>query len=382
MSKLLKVGTLGMGNAGGNVAQAAANEGFSAVALNASTNDLDNLGDTVLKFPIGDGKGTGKNRDEAKAFLETQIGVLDDIKMQEFLNTNDVIIVCTSIGGGFGSGASIYLANKLKEKYPTKSIIPCGIFPFNAEGYTAQNHGIAWMQEMKENGEFSYLLYDNNRYSTRKAADAVSAINDEIVQFMKLLRGDYTLSDPNTGGIDQRDIMTLISVPGLIAGYVHEIEEADIENGSLVETMMKFIKEKSGIADLAKDNQIMASAFQYSLHDNFREYLPRIKQDVQEICGSHLSDYSNFHDAADDENTPDFISIIMSGLSDPTLRIDKMINRRDALAEDVLNRKTATSKLSQTTVSNPKLQLKANSFATGASPKKIPVPNSAAKSDK
>lgn len=379
MGELLKVGALGMGNAGGNVAQRAAEEGFKAVVLNASTDDLDKLSDKLLKFPIGDGRGTGKSRVEAKNFIESQIGVMDDVKMQEFINTTDVIVVPTSIGGGFGSGASPYLATELKKKYPSKCIIPCGIFPFNSEGYTAQDHGVAWMKEIKEPGVFPYMLYDNNKYSSMKTADAVNAINDEIVQFMRLLRGDYTLTDI-TGGIDQRDIMTCISQPGLLAGFVCTIEEADIDNGSLVQTLMRFMKEKSGLADLATDKQIMASAFQYSLHDNFREYLPRIKSDVQEICGSHLSDYSNFHDADDDDETQDFISIIMSGLSDPTLRIDKMINRRDALADDILTRKTASSKLANASTGDSRLQLSAASFATGASPKKIPVPN--AKSDK
>ena len=380
MGELLKVGALGMGNAGGNVAQAAAEQGFDAVALNASTNDLDNLSDKVAKFPIGDGRGTGKSRDDAKAFLEPQLGILEDIKMQNFIHTNDVIIIPTSIGGGFGSGASPLLATKLSEKYPDKCIIPCGIFPFDSEGYTAQDHGVEWLKEVKESGKFRYMLYDNNRFANLKAAEATTLINNEIVDFMRILRGDFTLLDI-TGGIDQRDIMTCISPAGRIAGYVCAIEEADIDNGSIVQTIMRMIKEKSGLADLATDKQILASAFQYSLHDNFREYLPQIKGDIQEICGSHLSDYSNFHDAADDENTPDYVCIIMSGLSDPTVRIDKMINRRDKLSNDILTRKTAQSKLGQATAGDSRLKLTSASFATGAaSNKKVPVPNGAKES--
>lgn len=374
MSDLLKVGALGMGNAGGNVAEQAVREGFKSVALNASTNDLDALSEAVTKFPIGDGRGTGKSRVEARSFMESQLGILDDIKMAEFVNTSDVIIVVSSIGGGFGSGAAPYLATELKTRYPSKCIIPCGVFPFDSEGYTAQDHGVQWLKEVKEPGIFSYLLYDNNRFSHMTPKDAVNSINNEIIDFMKILRGDYTLPDI-TGGIDQRDMMTLISPPGRIAGYVRSIEEADIINGSIVETMLKMIKDNSGLAELASDKQIMASAIQYSLHDNFREYLPQVKNDVQEICGSHLSDYSNFHNAADDEDVQDFVAIIMSGLSDPTLRIDKMINRRDKLAGDILNRKQAQSKLNQTTSGDPRLQLSAASFATGAVTKKVPVPN-------
>ena len=101
-------------------------------------------------------------------------------------------------------------------------------------------------------------------------------------------------------GIDERDMLTLSSVAGRQVGFVHEIEEADIENGSLVQTILNFIRDESGNAELAEDKQVLASAFQYSLHGNFAKYMPKIKADVQELCGSHLNDYTNFHDAADD----------------------------------------------------------------------------------
>lgn len=370
---LLKVGIVGMGNAGGNVAQAAFDEGFDALAINASTKDLDNLSDDILKFPIGDGKGTGKSRDEAKAFMESQIGILDDVKMQEFIATHDIIVVVSSIGGGFGSGASPYLVSKMQEKYPNTTITPCGIFPFNSEGYTAQDHGVQWLQEVMAM-ETRYWLYDNNKYANLRAADATKFINDEIVMFMKLYRGDFTLPDI-TGGIDERDMLTLSSVAGRQVGFVHEIEEADIENGSLVQTILNFIRDESGNAELAEDKQVLASAFQYSLHGNFAKYMPKIKADVQELCGSHLNDYTNFHDAADDEDGPNFISLIMSGCSEPTLRIDRMINQRDKLATDVTTRKAAQSKLMSTSAGDSKLKLTANSFASGMAPKRVPVPN-------
>ena len=142
-----------------------------------------------------------------------------------------------------------------------------------------------------------------------------------------------------------------------------------------VQTILNFIRDESGNAELAEDKQVLASAFQYSLHGNFAKYLPKIKADVQELCGSHLNDYTNFHDAADDEDGPNFISLIMSGCSEPTLRIDRMINQRDKLATDVTTRKAAQSKLMSTSAGDSKLKLTANSFASGMTPKRVPVPN-------
>lgn len=372
---LLKVGVLGLGNGGGNVADFAAAEGFDAVAINAATRDLDRLQNNVTKFPIGDGKGTGKSRSEAKAFLNNHIGILEDIKMVEFINSHDVLCVVSSTGGGFGSGASIELAKKIHEKYPAKCIIPVGIFPFDDEGYTAHEHSVEWLLELKECEEFGYMYYDNNRFSSRTPEEVCDLINCEIVTAFKIFRGDYTLED-RTGGIDERDMLTTLSVPGRIVAYLALIEESDIIEDSLVKTILTVIKEESGNAELVNDKQIMASAFQYCLHNNFRTYVPQIKNDLQEICGEHLNDYSNYATLADDDDeTLDCVSLVMAGLSDPTLRIDRIINKRDKMANDITTRKQAQSKLAQAEVGNSKLQLGAKSFATNApTPRKVPVP--------
>ena len=377
MSNLLTVGCLGLGNGGGNVADLAAREGFLAVAVNGSTEDLDRLENDVVKFPVGDGKGTGKDREKAKDFLSAHIGIIDDAKMQEFLGKTDMVFLVTSTGGGFGSGASIIMAEKIVEKYPDKVVVPVGIFPFDQEGYTAQEHSVEWMKELKDGNEFAYMYYDNNRFSHLTPKECCQRINEEILMAMKLFRGDY-IKDDHTGGIDQRDMLTVPSVPGRIVAYLATLEEADIVDNSLVKTVLEEIKDNSGNAELADDHQIIASAVQYSLHPQFRKYVPQIKEDMQEMAGSHLNDYANYHDADDDEEGEDYVAIIMSGLSDPVLRIDRMINKRDKMADDILSRKAATSKLDKAAAGDSRLKIGAKSFASGVAPKKVPVPNAGA----
>lgn len=375
-NQLLKVGVLGLGNGGGNVADLAAEHGFMAVAVNGSTKDLDRLSNNVWKFPVGDGKGTGKNREEAQAFLTAHIGILEDAKFVEFLTSNDVIVIVTSTGGGFGSGASIIMYNEIHKTYPNKCVILCGIYPFDSEGYTAQEHSVEWMKEVKAIDDMSYMYYDNNRFAKYPPNIVCDKINNEILDALRIFRGDFTLED-RTGGVDERDALTALSVPRRIVAYYRDIEEADIVDGSLVKTMMESIKEDSGNAELADDKDIMASIFQYCLRSQFMKYVPDIKNDMQEIVGNHLSDYANYHNIDDDDNeTRDGVAIILTGLSDPTLRIDRMINRRDKMANDIMTRKSASSKLDNTSVGNDKLKLGAKSFATGATgPKKVSVVN-------
>ena len=377
MSELLSVGCLGLGNGGGNVADLAAGNGFLAVAVNGSTEDLDRLQNNVTKFPVGDGKGTGKDRNKAKDFLTAHIGIIDDAKMQEFLGKTDIVFLVTSTGGGFGSGASIMMAQKILEKYPDKAIVPVGIFPFDTEGYTAQEHSVEWMKELKESGDFAYMYYDNNRFSHLTPKECCDRINEEILEAMKIFRGDYIQED-HTGGIDQRDMITNASIPGRIVAFRSVLEEADIIDNSLVKTVLEDIREKSGNAELAEDHQITASAVQYSLHPQFQKYVPGIKSDMQTMAGSHLNDYSNYHDAEYDEDREDYVAIVMAGLSDPVLRIDRMINRRDKMAEEILTRRAATSKLDNASVGDNRLRIGSKSFASGVVPKKVPVPNTGA----
>lgn len=374
MSKLLTVGALGLGNGGGNVADLAAQDGFPAVAVNGSIKDLDRLQNNVTKFPVGDGKGTGKDREGAKEFLNSHIGIIDDAKMQEFLGKTDIVFVISSTGGGFGSGASIMMANKIRERYPDKAIVPVGIYPFDSEGYTAQEHSIEWMKELKESGGFAYMYYDNNRFADLPPKEVCDKINEEVLLAMKIFRGDFIKED-RTGGMDERDMIKLPSVPGRIATFFTTLEESDIIDGSLVKTVLEKLKEESGNAELAEDKEIMASAVQYSLHSQFQKYVPGIKNDMQNMLGIHLNDYSNYHDMADDEEGNDYVAVIMSGLSDPTLRIDRMINRRDKMATDILSRKAATSKLDAAQVGDSRLKIGSKAFATGAMPKKVPVPS-------
>lgn len=374
MSDLLTVGCLGLGNGGGNVADIAARDGFLAVAVNGSTEDLDRLQNNVTKFPVGDGKGTGKDRDKAKEFLTAHMGIIDDAKMQEFLGKSDIVFLVTSTGGGFGSGASIMMAQKIVEKYPDKAVVPVGIFPFDQEGYTAQEHSVEWLKELKDGNSFAYMYYDNNRFSNLTPKECCDKINEEILEAMKFFRGDYIKED-HTGGIDQRDMITNASIPGRIVAFRAVLEEADIIDNSLVKTVLERIKEESGNAELVDDHQITASAVQYSLHSQFHKYVPGIKNDMQTMVGSHLNDYSNYHDADDDEDSEDYMVIVMAGLSDPALRIDRMINKRDKIAQEILNRKGATSKLETASVGDSRLKIGSKSFATGVAPKKVPVPN-------
>lgn len=372
--RLLNVAVIGTGNCGGQMADLASGEGFDAIAINASSDDLELLVNKVECFLVGDGNGTGKNRDNAKAYLSDHSNIFEDQRIIRFITGHDVIVIATSTGGGFGSGSSLELVKKLSEKHGDKLFIPAGVMPFNSEGYTAQLHGIEWEQEL-EDMQVPYILYDNDRFSGKPEQEVCRAVNMNFIRDLRIMRGDFVY-DSKIGGIDARDMLTTLSTPGrLVMGSLVNIDEEDIVDRSLISTVKKYIDEESAHADVVDDKQIMASAIMYCLPEEFDLYKGTIRSDLQNTYGEHISDYTNFTDITDD-NLPDAtpcIAIVLAGLTTCQTRIGKMVKRHDKLAQGILGRKAPESKVSKVDKSvSSKLKLGAKSFGgTPTTPNKV-----------
>ena len=216
---LINIGVIGMGNCGGQMADKACGElGIDAIAINASTKDLGMLqSDEIMAITIGDGKGTGKNRETAAEFLLNQITMLHDNAIEQFIEQHDAIFIVSSMGGGFGSGSSLVLADVLSKMTDGgKVIIPVGVMPFESEGYTAQDHAVDWMREVVYEMEMPYIIYDNSKFLATKGVEASQRlVNEEFVMNLRAIRGDFAFNT-TSGGIDNRDMLTAISVPGRI----------------------------------------------------------------------------------------------------------------------------------------------------------------------
>ena len=361
---LLNVGVIGMGNCGGQMADLAAGAGFDAIAINASSDDMSTLINKVECFLVGDGNGTGKSRLTAKEFLKDHNNIFKDQRMVEFIMRHDAIVITTSIGGGFGSGTSLEFTATLTADYPDKLFIPTGVLPFNSELYTAQNHSIGWVQELEELN-IPYILYDNDRYKGEKEKTACELVNMNFVKDLEIMRGDF-IYETRTGGIDPRDLLTVLSTPGrIVMGSMTGIDVDDLVDKSLIRTLAEYISNDSAHAELTDDKQILASATMYYLPDEFDLYKGSVRSDLQQMYGGHVSDYTNFADMFEDSQDPEpCIAVILAGLSSPQTRIARLVKRRERLAAEITSRKPAESKVHgiDTNSMDSKLTLGAKSF--------------------
>lgn len=338
---LLNVGVLGSGNFGGQIASLAVENGFPAIAINASDQDLKLLDERVIKFIVGDGKGTGKSADYAREFLLQHLSFVKDEVFEEFVMQNDVIVVAASAGGGFGANTAPVLTQILAEMYPEKLFVTLTVYPAEDETYTAQVNTQNYMRSIIE-ANVPYLVYDNDKFKKLSPTEAAKKVNQNIIEDLKVLRGDY-IAETNIGGIDARDLLTTLSTPGrMIIDMINPLEESNLVDNSIVNTIRQHMNETAHAA-LVDDKIIMASAVSYCVNRDLDKYTAAVKSELQNVFGVHVTDYRN--EAVNPEALDSYVCTILSGLNAPTTRIDRIIARKEDIDRQLNERQKAVSKL-------------------------------------
>ena len=357
----IKLSIFGSGMFGGAVVKAGAELGIPGAVMNASKDDIEALGlenyDNVSSFVVGDGKGTGKSRDIAKEFLLDHVTIFEDPKIDDLIQSSDLIIVAGSVGGGFGSGVVPTTVSILNEMYEgNKLFIPLTVLPDDGEAYTAQRHAENFLREILSQ-EVPYIMYDNNKFKELQPSVMFTSVIETIKKDLKVLRGDYITDEATGSNMDERDLLTTVSTPGrLIIGSIDPYD-ADTD-------VIKVVKEsidKSAHAELEDDKVIMASATMYNLsEDVLATYGSKIKPDVQTIFGDHITNYANEATYVGIGNQ--FVSVILAGCSAPNKRINQIVDLRKKKENIISSRKPSVNKLMTEADSGNGLKLGVKTF--------------------
>lgn len=244
----LKIGVIGIGNAGSQVALAAAKRGIQVFIMNTSIKDLDDsvVGKSIKAHQIGDGRGSGKDRDNAMALLKSNGAggikeIFDNPYFRQTVMPADIVFVTFSTAGGTGSGIGPKMAEMIHKAYPQKVVIPYGILPKNAESVMAQANAIACVDDITKIG-VPYILSDLSFYESESQENSFKKIGEYMVETMCVLRGDYMKMSAN-GMADERDTLTVISEPGYMTVHIKDkINEASLANKTLQGYLIDEIK--------------------------------------------------------------------------------------------------------------------------------------------
>lgn len=322
---MIKVGIIGVGNAGNQVAACAKKAGFKAIALNSSEKDLATVRDILTTVIIGDEKGAGKDRNTAKSFIKEAIQeVLTSHILDEVILDHDVVMIVSSTGGGTGSGMAPLLQAVLSNTYPEVQFIIVGIVPTLSESLASQRNSVEYLKEMKMTNP-TYMLVDNGKFEGQGTVSMFQRINLELVEDFKVIRGDYQISTPYAS-IDEKDSMKFYTTPGrLVIGRASGYREKDLDQKSIEQRIIDNVKNGHNV-ELETDRSVKRSGLIINLTPNLYSTMDTTMPEVVKAFGEPIEGFEHLAVA---DNLESSSIVLLAGLSFPDDRIVKTVQRID-----------------------------------------------------
>ena len=356
-------GIIGIGNAGNQIASLA-NEKLQmdAIAINSSERDLDTITNpNVIKKIIGDSKGAGKNRTEAKAFLKgSVIEMITSEDFVEFMKEKEYVIVVSSTGGGTGSGTAPVFEEILKQSNPNVNFILIAVLPTLSEALSTQVNTLEYLKELYEaSSDTTYMLYDNEKASHLPSYEMMDTINAAIVEDLRVLTGEYNYPT-KYASIDEKDMSVILTTSGrlMVAGVTKGLDEKTLDTKAIDDLVIDDFK-KNYHAEYNRDKVIMRMGIISVLDEDVNKLFDGELQKVQDTIGTPVETFN--HIAINEHpEVNNRIYVIAAGMTRADDRMKKITERIDAINAAQEKIKKANNALSGVDLDalNAKKQLK------------------------
>lgn len=329
---MLKVGIIGTGNAGNQVAAKAVSElKIQGIAINTSENDLGTIADSadLIKIAIGDSKGSGKNRAESKQFLKDDIvKILSDQSIKDMISSMDVVFVVGSAGGGTGSGINPMLSTILSQTFQSVNVIIIGILPQLSEALSTHANELEYLSELfNKVPDARYMIYDNDTVKGVGTREMMTSVNDSIVRDINIIRGAFN-TPTQFNSIDEKDGLTLISSKGrIVVASLYDIKEKDLDSVTIDDLLIEQLK-KNTHAEIERDLKVNRMGVICNLSDKLAKDFNTHVPGVQKFIGEPVEEFEHYV-INSDRNYPNNVFLIITGLSKINDRIVKINERID-----------------------------------------------------
>ena len=328
----LKIGYVGVGNAGCQVGIRVFGKGIGVFLVNTSFKDLRNeviphgIPSYLIEDKFGKSRGAGRSRDFAKN-LFADSSLVDDDTFDAFIADKDIVIVGASTAGGTGSGITPSLCYALSEKYPNKDITMLAILPRKNESMNCQFNTADCMEECRQL-EIPYIVYDLDK-SNETAEETYKNIGNLIAEHISILSGDMAAMS-EYGMIDERDLLTVAVEPGLmIIG-----KKTDIKPDGIQKTILDTIK-ASMTVDPQKDKFVKYFALFLEVPEEVADDLKTNNfNEIKDAYGDPWDIFVNYKVV--DKSMASF-GFIASGMSYPN---DRLAYCTDVVSEYAARRKS------------------------------------------
>ena len=335
---MLKIGVIGIGNTGNQVAALAKERlNVPVIAINSSEKDLETVPDTIPKKLIKDkdglSNGAGKDRLLAKKYLKDSVmNIIKDEEVLKLVTPLDVVFIVSSTGGGTGSGTAPMLYKILSSILHDVKIILVGVLPVNNEALSAHVNTLQYLEELYtvlENP--TYMLYDNDKLADMPSYQIMQKVNNEIVSDMDVLRCTYNYTT-KFDSIDDRDMTRLISFPGrIVVSRIEDFKEKDCDNVSIEDMIINDLKRNTHV-EAQRDKKIMASGIITNLSQALTEEFDNNVPKVREFSGEPLHAFNHIY-VNEDRKQANNVFLIMSGLTPVNDKINLISDRIEEIEE-------------------------------------------------
>lgn len=241
------IGVIGLGQAGGNIANLFAEREIVSAAINYSTKDLETCNFIEHKLKLIGSEGVGKQREEAiRLFHNNYETAVSFIKEHFSAPSTELIFIIFSAGGGSGSGIASLLSELLINEMDDKTFVICPILPVESECITAHLNTLDTLTSLSEL-EACILPIDNEKGMLNEGrGKSYKLVNETFVDSILSLI-NYTEKHSVNGNFDSKDLITLLSTQGFGSFGEVDISKLDCNGISLTD---------NNIAELIQGSQL------------------------------------------------------------------------------------------------------------------------------
>ncbi|MGG3471439.1 cell division protein FtsZ [Neobacillus pocheonensis] len=312
------VGILGVGQAGGNMAEIASVLGFQAALIN--TNQRDGAVNTKVerKYFVPGYNGAGQDRSLGLRAVQEHYREMIDFVSSSFKNIK-LLLVAFSTDGGTGSGMSPLLIDLLIDQLPGVKVGAIAIIPErNVLAGNRINTAECIEELSKIESISSVFLVDNDQMRKMKPQSSkheiyLSANRQTIEAISHLLK--ITTKSSFYGNFDETDLLNILGTRGVT--LISSAAITDAKTSSDVSTKVQSSWENSIFCPVEAQGVIRAGLI-YEGPENISKLInvpsifERVGEPLQLFEGTYLSD-----------NDPT-ITTILAGLYFPTRRLQSL----------------------------------------------------------
>lgn len=270
-------GIIGVGAAGGNIADEAITRGIKSIAINYSQSDIESLENVEERLVLVGSEGVGRDRGTATSLMKDNWEMaLDFIKQHMSTPSIDVVLVCFATSGGSGSGISPMLLEVLQYEMPNKTFVACPILPDKSEVLINQINCMETMTELSKLN-LCVLPIDNEKIRTKHGHLPKNKIyqltNTSFIDLLVNLK-NYTLMNSKNGIVDRKDMLQLFSTQGvaLIAeASIDDISNFNLSEGRFAESIQQ--SWKNSIFSPIEFTQVLRGGVIFDGQESLMDYL-------------------------------------------------------------------------------------------------------------